>query len=660
MIYLFDGNFEQFFSFFVDILMISQFTIDRIFESASVEDVVGEVVNLKKAGSNLKGLCPFHNEKTPSFSVSPAKGIYKCFGCGKAGNVVNFVMEYEQLNYVEALRKLAAKYNIPIEEDRNDDPQYKEKNAARESISVALEFAARYYADILHNHSDGKLAGYSYLRDRGLRDDIIETFGLGYSLDSRSAFLSEALKKGFETDILLQAGLIKEKEGANSEDPLQKYYDAFRDRVMFPVYGMTGKVLGFGGRRLREGMGPKYLNSAETEFYHKSEILYGMFQAKKSVRDKDLCLLVEGYLDVITLYQNGLENVVASSGTALTEGQVRVIKRFTDNITVLYDADPAGQKASMRSIDIILNQGMNVNIALLPEGEDPDTLCKKLGGTAFGQFVADNSVNFVLYKARQYSEEARKDPVKKTKAVREILDSIVKIPDPIKRAAFIRECANILDADERIMTMEAGRLRRKETQHFNQDIQEDFQPPVIEQPIENQRNLIEKKLILNLIRFGHYQMEKATEEEHQTVLEFVLHELTIDEISLQNPEFQEIINACREKIEQGEKPSEDFFIRHPATSVLAAEVMAENHVLSPNWGRYEIITLDEKDNFLHEIGENLSYLKLRHLDDLIAENAKKLEEATEDEDKIIFLGIHQELLKLRVELAKHSGIVVLR
>lgn len=643
--------------------MISQYTIDRIFEAASVEDVVGEVVNLKKAGSNLKGLCPFHNEKTPSFSVSPSKGIYKCFGCGKAGNVVNFVMEHEQLNYVEALRKLAAKYNVPIEEDRNDDPQFKEKSAARESIAVALEFAARYYHDILLNHSEGQMAGYSYLRDRGLRDDIIETFGLGYSLDSRTAFLSEALKKGFDTDVLLKAGLIKEKEKdePGNEDPLQKYYDAFRDRVMFPVYGVTGKVLGFGGRRLKEGYGPKYLNSAETEFYHKSEILYGLFQGKKAIRELDDCILVEGYLDVITLYQNGLENVVASSGTALTEGQVRIIKRFTDNITVLYDADPAGQKASMRSIDLILEQGMNVNISMLPEGEDPDTLCKKLGGEAFRKFIGEQSVNFVLYKARQYSEEARKDPVKKTKAVRDILDSIVKIPDPLKRAAFIHECALILEADERIMSMEAGRLRRKENQSLASPQEEDFAPQIVERPLENTRNEQEKMLIRNMIRFGHLPYLKEQDEVKQTILEFVIQELTLDEVELENKEYQDIITTCRTILEEGGTLGEDFFIKHPATSVIAAEVLTEKYVLSPVWeGHFEIITIDEKENFIHEITENVNYLKLKHLDQLISENAAKLEKATEEEDRMLYVGIHSELLKLRLELAKHSGIVILR
>jgi DNA primase len=644
--------------------MISQNTIDRIFESASVEDVVGEVVNLKKAGSNLKGLCPFHNEKTPSFSVSPAKGIYKCFGCGKAGNVVNFVMETEQLTYVEALRKLAAKYNVPIEEDRGDDPQYKEKNAARESISVALEFAAKYFADILHHHRDGKMAGYSYLRDRGLRDDIIETFGLGYSLESRSALLSDAIKKGFEADVLLKAGLIKEKEDVQSEDPFVRYYDAFRDRVMFPIYGITGKVLGFGGRRLKEGFGPKYLNSAETEFYHKSEILYGLFQAKKAVRELDDCILVEGYLDVITLFQNGIENVVASSGTALTEGQVRIIKRFTENITVLYDADPAGQKASMRSIDLILQQGMNISISLLPEGEDPDTLCKKMGGEAFRKYITDNSVNFVLFKARQYSEEAKKDPVKKTKAVRDILDSIVKIPDPLKRAAFIHECALILDADERIMTMEAGRLRRKETQSgqsYTPEIQDDFSTLTAEKPFENTRSEQERMLIRNLIRFGHKPYLKEEEEVKQTILEFIIQELTLDEVELENVAYQDIITSCKKVLDEGGKVDEDFFIKHPSTSVLAAEVLTEKYVLSPTWaGHYEILTLDESENFLHEVTENINYLKLKHLDQLIVDNASKIESATEEEDRMIFLGIHSDLLKLRLELAKQSGIVILR
>jgi DNA primase len=649
--------------------MISKNTIDRIFEAAHIEDVVGEYVKLKKAGANLKGNCPFHNEKTPSFSVSPAKGIFKCFGCGKAGNSVNFIMEYDNLSYVEALRRLANRYSIEVEEDRNNDPEYVQKNQERESIGIALEFAKNYFVDLLQNNTQGKAIGYSYFVNRGLREDTIDTFQLGYSLDDRTAFLSAAIKNGFLPDVLLKAGLIKPKDNVNSEDPLLKYYDAFRDRVMFPVYGLTGKVLGFGGRRLRENNGPKYLNSAETEFYHKSELLYGMHLAKKSIREKDECFLVEGYLDVITLYQNGLQNVVASSGTALTEGQIKLIKRFTDNITVLYDADPAGLKASTRSIDLVLQQGMNINIAMLPEGEDPDTLCKTMGGEAFEAYIKEHALNFVIFKTKLYSEDAKRDPILKTKAIRDILESIVLIPDPLKRSAFIKECAKMLDADERIMQMEAAKLRRgiQRKESSSQEYIPEPSPNEYLQDFEKSdpTSQVEQELALikSVILYSNnpFTVEDENEEAITTVLQFVLSEIELDGIEIEHPEYKALIDDCKKLVEQGEPVDEDYFVKHPTSAVLAAEVLSEKYKLSPVWFEgHEIYTMEEKDNFKNEVMENLNYLKLKHLEKMIVTNLERLKTATDDEESMKFMGIHANLLNLRHEFATKSGIVIMR
>jgi DNA primase len=642
--------------------MISKGTIDRIFIAADIEEVVGEYVKLKKAGSNLKGLCPFHNEKTPSFSVSPAKGIYKCFGCGKAGNVVNFVMDYESLSYAEALRKLAGKYNIEIVEDRLDDPEVARKASERESVIVALEFAKNYFADNLLKDKTGRAVGLSYFVSRGLRDDIIEKFELGYSQDSRTALLEHAIKNGFQVETLLAAGLIKTNENAAEDaEPLKRYYDAFKDRVMFPVHSLTGKVIGFGGRRLKESGGPKYLNSAETEFYHKSEILYGMHLAKKAMRDKDECLLVEGYLDVITLFQHGLENVVASSGTSLTFGQVRLVKRFTDNITVLYDGDPAGLKASNRSIDLILEQDMNVNIAMLPEGEDPDTLCKKMGGDAFEKYIKEQSVNFVIFKANLYSEEARQDPIKKTKAIRDILESIVLIPDPLKRSAFIKECSKILDADERIMHMEAGKLRKAK---FQNDRNAEVYMPVVEpayypfdSEIANKYGQADQEtaLIKSLIRYCNHPFN-----EEQNVITFVLNEIELDELEFENESYVQLVSECKTSIDKTGNIEESFFIRNPSTAALAAEVLSEKYKLSPGWFHNEIFTLEENENYRNEVIENLNYLKLKHVEKAIELNFLKLKEAVNEDEVMDFQSIHAQLLQIRTEITSKSKIIIHR
>src|SRR6056297_584114 len=362
--------------------MIDKETVDRIIETADITDVIQDFVNLKKRGTNYLGLCPFHNEKTPSFTVSPSKGIFKCFGCGKGGNVINFIMEHEHLSYPEALRYLANKYNIEIEEKELSAEEIEEKNV-RDSLQIVTNFAAKHFQENLKNHKEGQSVGLSYLKERGIREDMIDKFDLGYSLDQWESFTQAALKKGFKQDYLEKTGLTIVKE--------DKRYDRFRGRIMFPIHSLSGNVVGFGGRILKsDAKAAKYLNSPESDIYHKSKVLYGMYQAKQSITKADKCYLVEGYTDVLSMHQNGIENVVASSGTALTEDQIRLIKRFTPNVTIIYDGDPAGIKASLRGIDLVLEQGMNVKVLLLPEGEDPDYFSKKQNASDLKNYIDEH------------------------------------------------------------------------------------------------------------------------------------------------------------------------------------------------------------------------------------------------------------------------------
>ncbi|MGM0532852.1 MAG: DNA primase, partial [Bacteroidota bacterium] len=376
--------------------MIDKGTVDRIIETAEITDVIQDFINLKKRGTNYLGICPFHNEKTPSFTVSPSKGIFKCFGCGKGGNAINFIMEHEGLSYPEALRFLANKYNIEIEEKELSAEEIEEKNV-KDSLQIVTNFASKHFRENLKNHQEGRSVGLSYLKERGIREDMIDKFELGYSLDQWESFTQAALKKGFKQDYLEKTGLTIVKE--------DKRYDRFRGRIMFPIHSLSGNVIGFGGRTMKKDeKTAKYINSPESEIYHKSNILYGIYHAKKAITKNEKCYMVEGYTDVIALHQKGIENVVASSGTSLTENQIRLVKRFTPNITIIFDGDPAGIKASLRGIDLILEQGMNVKILLLPEGEDPDSFSKKQGASDLVKYIEENEQDFIHFKTRLLSE----------------------------------------------------------------------------------------------------------------------------------------------------------------------------------------------------------------------------------------------------------------
>ena len=437
--------------------MIDQPTIDRILDAAQIVDIVSDFVTLRKRGVNYVGLCPFHDDKTPSFYVSPSKGLCKCFSCGKGGNAVHFIMEHEQMSYPEALKYLAKKYGIEIKE-RELSSEEKLMQSERESLFIVNNFARDYFQNILKNHVDGRSIGMAYFRNRGFRDDIIEKFQLGYCTESHDAMAQEAIRKGFKKEYLVKTGLCYETDD-------HRLRDRFWGRVIFPVHTLSGKVVAFGGRVLSsatKGVKVKYVNSPESEIYHKSSELYGIYFAKQAIVKQDRCFLVEGYTDVISMHQSGVENVVASSGTALTPGQIKLIHRFTNNITVLYDGDVAGIKASLRGIDMLLEEGMNIKVCLLPDGEDPDSFARKHNATEFQKFIQDNETDFIRFKTNLLLEDAGKDPIKRAELIGNLVQSISIIPEAIVRDVYIKECSQLLRIEDKLLVSEVA--KRRETQ----------------------------------------------------------------------------------------------------------------------------------------------------------------------------------------------------
>ncbi len=624
--------------------MIDQATIDRILDAAQIVDVVSEFVTLRKRGVNYIGLCPFHNEKTPSFSVSPSKGVCKCFSCGKGGNVVHFIMEHEQLSYHEALRWLAKKYNIEIKE-RELTEEEKQANSLRESLFVVNQFACGYFQDILNNNIDGQRIGMTYLRGRGFRDDIIKKFQLGYSTDSRDAFARTALKKGYKEDFLVKTGLCYRKEDGT-------LHDRFWGRVIFPVHTLSGKVVAFGGRVLSaatKNVQMKYVNSPESEIYRKSRELYGIYFAKQSIVRQDRCFLVEGYTDVISMHQSGIENVVASSGTALTSEQIRLIHRFTNNITVLYDGDGAGIKASIRGIDMLLEEGMNVKVCLLPDGDDPDSFARKHNATEYQSYINGHEVDFIRFKTDLLMEEAGKDPIKRAELISGIVRSISVIPDSIVRSVYIRECSQLLQMEEKILVEATAKLigqakenklkeeeRRKQRElHASEpttgvkpaDTSSLPQPAVTEkedtpsgastiaeeQPLDNYTSFIpaegnekkvffekEEDLVRMIIRYGEklmcYVEGENGEETPLTVTEYIVQSLKEDELQFHDALHCKILKEAEKHLHDDNFTAERYFVSHPEPPVskLAADLVSDRYMLSKYHSRGQKIITDEE------------------------------------------------------------------
>ena len=650
--------------------MIDRTTVDRIFDAARIVDVVGEFVTLKRRGVNYTGCCPFHNERTPSFTVSPAKNIYKCFGCGKAGNSVNFIMDHEHLSYPDALRYLAKKYSIPIEE-KESTPEEKLQSDRRESLMVISTYAARVFQDQLFDTREGVAVGLSYFRERGFREDIIKSFELGYSFEAHDAFTRKALKEGYKEEFLVETGLsIKSERGV---------FDRFSGRVMFPIHSLAGKIIAFGGRVLKiDKKTAKYLNSPESEIYHKSKVLYGIYQAKKSIVQNDKCFLVEGYTDVLSMHQAGIENVVASSGTALTVEQIQLVKRFTPNITVLYDGDPAGIKASLRGIDLILQEDMNVKVLLLPDGEDPDSFACSHSASELETYIRTNETDFITFKARLLLEDAQNDPIKRAQLITDVVQSIALIPQDIKRSVYIKECARMFGMDEQMLTKTAEVMRRKKDddryqsntpktdyiaeQPETQSPKPETRNPEFEVPHEQaseQKELTnaEHEIVRLLLRYGQEmlaELDEETGEAGMTVAEYIINELSMDELDLHQPVLRKVFEEYRQSLYDGAMVNEQSFTQHPDPEISRLVAGFESKYELSVIHRRNGGTVKTEENNLREVVPRsvLAYKNKRVLIRL-KEIALAMQQAENNNDVNRFETLckqHQELSRVKMAL----------
>ena len=681
--------------------MIDQATIDRIMDAAQIVDVVSEFVTLRRRGVNYIGLCPFHNEKTPSFSVSPSKGLCKCFSCGKGGNAVHFVMEHEQLSYYEALKWLAKKYGIEVKE-RELSYEEKQAQSVRESLFLVNEFANNYFQDILHNHPDGQAIGMSYFRQRGFRDDIIRKFQLGFSTEGRDALAQEAKKKGFNLDYLVKTGLCYTRDDGQLRD-------RFWGRVMFPVHTLSGKVVAFGGRVLKtDSKVAKYVNSPESEIYHKSRELYGMYFAKQAIVKQDKCFLVEGYTDVISMHQAGVENVVASSGTSLTSGQIRMIHRFTNNITVLYDGDMAGIKASIRGIDMLLEEGMNIKVMLLPDGDDPDSFARKHNATEFQEYIAAHEVDFIRFKTNLLMSDAANDPYKRATLITDIVKSISVIPEAIVRSEYIKECSQMLHVEERILVSEINKMKREEEEkkaknqqrensptpiqggdpvHTRATIEHPDLPPIavqdlppmgvddmlvppphIQQPLTHSSYSQplsplypkERLIIQQLIRHGEktiYKIEETGQEIQ--VAAHIAAEFEVDGITFETPLFAQIFQEALEHLGDVGFIAERYFINHPNPEIskLAADLAEEKYQLSKYHSKTQTVASEAE-----RLNEIVPHLLVDYKMSIIELELKEIlnqlrlpEVMSNSELSLEVMTRYKQLMEVKQQMAKFLG-----
>ena len=676
--------------------MIDQPTIDRILDAAQIVDVVSEFVTLKKRGVNYVGLCPFHDDKTPSFYVSPAKGLCKCFACGKGGNAVHFIMEHEQMNYPEALRWLAKKYHIEIKE-RELTNEEKEAQSVRESLFVVNEYARDYFQNVLHNHIDGKSIGLTYFRQRGIRDDIVKKFQLGYSTSAKDGLAKEALRKGYKKEFLVKTGLCYEIEDGSIRD-------RFWGRVIFPWFNISGKILGFGGRVLdnrTKGVSQKYINSPESEIFSKRRELYGIYQAKSAIVKADCVYMVEGYTDVIAMHQCGLENVVANSGTALTEEQIRLLHRFTSNITLLYDGDEAGIKASIRGIDMLLAEGMNIKVLLLPDGDDPDSFARKHNATEFKQYIQDHEENFIRFKTNLLLKDTLNDPIKRAGLIADMARSIGLIPNEIIRYACLKECATILNVDEQIILNEIKKIvqqRKDEYIEKRKKEQEEAEKAKVLQTNSIQENIPdngiippppfppeepsyapsdnylpqtgwdklpfytkEKQLIKVLIRYGErivcYMEDENGAEIPITVTEYIQADLEQDNIQFQDPTHRKLLNETLLHLHDTNFCAERYFLTHPEPTIsrLAADMLSERYRLSKS--NEQAIVKDEER--LHELVPHLLIdFKLSILEEDMKQTIQQLNlpEVAKDPQRAMEVMKHyKKLTETLKEMAKRAG-----
>ncbi len=649
--------------------MISKQTIAQILETAHIEEVIGEFVKLKKSGQNYKGLSPFTTERNPSFYVSPAKGIFKCFSSGKGGNVVNFLMEHEHFTYPEALVYLAKRYGITIEEDAFK-PEDAEAENERESLFQVTAFAMNFFTETLHETEAGKAIGLEYLKSRELKPDTIKKFQLGYSPESWDAFTKHAIENGYKLEYLEKTGLTITKEARS--------YDRFRGRVIFPIHNITGRILGFGGRTLlKDDNVPKYVNSIESEIYNKSQILYGLFFAKSAIIRQDNCYLVEGYTDVISMHQAGIENVVASSGTSLTEDQIRLIKRYTPNITILYDGDPAGIKASFRGIDMVLEQGMNVRIVLFPDGEDPDSYARKHRRTELEELITTKAQDFIRFKTSLLLKEASGDPIKRAGLIKEIVGSISLIPDPIYRSVYIKECSTLLEVQEQMLMSSLNKIlsqrnrRQAEQEGVNQEVEIAEMPSA--KQVETDRSdseYQERDLIRLLLLYANYEIaiDEVTEDKQViqqkiSVSRYIIDDIHRDEITFSNPVYQKIFDEFDLAIRNGEVPDEQIFIRDSQDTVVSNAVitlLSNPYELSANWLRNRVQVVSEKDRMLQAVETTLLSFKARTIDRMICDILRDMKETTDDEDIMILQAKQKGLKDISRKINARLGRIIIK
>lgn len=649
--------------------MITKITIDRIMEATDIVEVIGEFVQLKKRGANYVGLSPFANERTPSFTVSPAKGIFKDFSSGKGGSAVTFLMELEKFTYPEALKWLAKKYGIEVEETV-ESSENREADNHRESLMIVSDYAAKFFHKTLLETAEGQSIGLSYFKERGFTNETIRKFELGYSPDQWEAFSSEAVKDGYQTQYMVEAGLSVQRDNGT-------LYDRYRGRVIFPIHSFTGRVIAFGGRTLKTDKNvPKYVNSPESEIYHKSNVLYGLYFAKKAIRDEDNCYLTEGYADVISVHQAGIENVVASSGTSLTVEQIKLIGRLTKNITILYDGDPAGIKASLRGLDLILEEGLNVKVVSFPDGHDPDSYVRLVGSAAFKQHIEQKRKDFILYKTDILLKDAGSDPIRRAEVIREVVESIAKIPDSIKASIFIKECSTLLQIDERALLSELNKMRLakakkdadrsrhqqhpEEPDYYSEDIPPD--EAMLDQPVVNEDDQYqEREIVRLLIHYGNeiIDWDGITDT---YIGPFII--ASLSDITFKNNDCGTIVHLFEKEYEKGSLPDGTFLVNNTDTKVseLAITFLLSQYELSPNWVEmHKISTKHETDDMKKTIIRAILHLKKRKIERMLDSIHKEMLTVGEDFDDIsILVNKHMQAKKVEKEINKQLGITITR
>jgi DNA primase len=643
--------------------LINQSTIQQILSRIDIIDIVGSFVKLKKRGTNYLGLCPFHNEKSPSFTVSPSKEIYKCFGCGKSGNSISFLMEAEKYSYVEALRWLANKYNVEIEETETS-PEYKQQQQVADSLYIINNFAQKFFSNALLNTADGQDIALTYLKQRGFREEIIKKFQIGFNPEAKDAFTKEAVAAQYRLELLQKTGLVAVRDG--------NAYDNYRGRIIFPIHNQSGKVLGFGARIIKNNdKAPKYINTPENEIYVKSKLLYGSYFARMAIDKADECLLVEGYTDVVSLHQAGIENVVASGGTSLTPDQLRLIKKYTNNLTIIYDGDNAGIKAALRGLDLALEESLNVQLVLIPDKEDPDSYVNKVGATAFVDFIGANKKDVILFQLDIAMKDAGNDTNKKSQVVNQIAETIAKInkaEDFTKQQDYIKRCSQILKIEESGLHVLVNKfIREKVTKAENaQARQQNFEETTNNTATEYEDNIIlfnkdemnERAMVRSLLEFGLKDWN-----ENEKVAQYVFAEIEanhLDEL-IDNKDLINVVNTYKTWYTAGIEPTPKNFLYHDdqKLSQLVVSIMDFNYEISHNWKEhFEGHIPTREDLFKEEVFSTLNYLKLKKIKRMIDENQRDLETSTNAEEQLVFLQTHQHLKQMEIELTKQIGTVI--